>query len=236
MAYAGSRVTLRDTTRKKAVETSALKDWRRREQSARHETLAEEDRNWTVERWLLRVRHVRTLQVAAAPHLRAPAVTQETQAAEGEEKQMKEEQDALSVVTREAMALRAQLAERDERVRSLEAALARAENVLADIGDAEGPDRRGVMPTRKTYETWASNALPLIRSALAASPAPTDGKPYKAAHYPEGMGEESRRLHREYNVAVTAQMNGANNGADIVRITDECAAKGIILVPRGEKL
>ena len=69
------------------------------------------------------------------------------------------------------------LAERDERVRSLEAALARAENVLADIGDAEGPDRRGVMPTRKTYETWASNALPLIRSALTAS-APA-GEPSK---------------------------------------------------------
>ena len=56
------------------------------------------------------------------------------------------------------------------------------------------------------------------------------------AHYPAGMGEESRRLHREYNVLVAAQNAGAKNGADVVRLTDECAAKGIILVPGGENL
>jgi len=50
------------------------------------------------------------------------------------------------------------------------------------------------------------------------------------------MGEESRRLHREYNALVEAQRNGAKNGADVARLTDECAAKGIILVPRGENL
>ncbi len=55
-------------------------------------------------------------------------------------------------------------------------------------------------------------------------------------HYPEGMGEESRRLHREYNALVAAQNNGARNGAEVVRLTDECAAKGIILVPGGENL
>lgn len=57
-----------------------------------------------------------------------------------------------------------------------------------------------------------------------------------ATHYPPGMGEESRRLHREYNALVEAQRNGAKNGPDVVRLTDECAAKGIILVPNGENL
>ena len=55
-------------------------------------------------------------------------------------------------------------------------------------------------------------------------------------NYPPGMGEESRRLHREYNALVEAQLNGAKNGAEVVRLTDECAAKGIILVPGGENL
>lgn len=55
-------------------------------------------------------------------------------------------------------------------------------------------------------------------------------------HYPPGMGEESRRLHREYLALVEAQHFGAKNGADVVRLTDECAAKGIILVPGGEHL
>lgn len=57
-----------------------------------------------------------------------------------------------------------------------------------------------------------------------------------ARHYPAGMGEESRRLHREYNRLVEAQRNGAKNGSDVVKHTDECAAKGIILVPGGESL
>lgn len=57
-----------------------------------------------------------------------------------------------------------------------------------------------------------------------------------ATHYPPGMGEESRRLHREYNALVEAQRNGARNGADVVRLTDDCAAKGIVLVPGGENL
>jgi hypothetical protein len=55
-------------------------------------------------------------------------------------------------------------------------------------------------------------------------------------HYPPGMGEESRRLHREYNALVAAQLNGAKNGPDVVKLTDECAAKGIVLVPGGEWL
>jgi len=62
-----------------------------------------------------------------------------------------------------------------------------------------------------------------------------------ATHYPIGMGDESRRLHREYNRLVETQRNGAKNGgakngAEVVKLTDECAAKGIILVPGGENL
>jgi hypothetical protein len=56
------------------------------------------------------------------------------------------------------------------------------------------------------------------------------------AHYPDDMGEESRRLHHEYNGLVAAQRDGAKNSADVVRLTDECNAKGIILVPGGENL
>lgn len=55
-------------------------------------------------------------------------------------------------------------------------------------------------------------------------------------HYPAGMGDESRRLHREYNALAKAQEAGAKNGADVRRLTDECAAKGIILVTGGERL
>lgn len=55
-------------------------------------------------------------------------------------------------------------------------------------------------------------------------------------HYPFGMGEESRRLHREYNALVASQRAGVNNGNEVIRLTDECAAKGIILVPGGENL
>jgi hypothetical protein len=58
--------------------------------------------------------------------------------------------------------------------------------------------------------------------------------PFK--HYPTGMGDESRRLHREYLKLVRAQEAGAKNGPEVVRLTDECAAKGIILVPGGENL
>lgn len=61
--------------------------------------------------------------------------------------------------------------------------------------------------------------------------------PKPATHnYPPGMGEESRRLHREYNALVEAQRQGVKNGAEVVRVTDECNAKGIILVPGGEHL
>ena len=58
----------------------------------------------------------------------------------------------------------------------------------------------------------------------------------RAPHYPAGMGDESRRLHREYNRLVEAQRLGAKNGAEVIALTDECSAKGIILVPGGERL
>jgi hypothetical protein len=57
-----------------------------------------------------------------------------------------------------------------------------------------------------------------------------------ATHYPLGMGEESRRLHREYLALVEAQRAGAKNGAEVRKLTDECEAKGIILVHGGENL
>ncbi len=55
-------------------------------------------------------------------------------------------------------------------------------------------------------------------------------------HCPPGMEEASRRLHREYRALIDAQNKGAQNGPEVVRLTDECAAKGIILIPGGENL
>jgi hypothetical protein len=55
-------------------------------------------------------------------------------------------------------------------------------------------------------------------------------------HYPFGMGEESRRLHREYNRLVAEQRAGAKNGPEVVKLTDEAASKGITLVTGGEDL
>lgn len=57
-----------------------------------------------------------------------------------------------------------------------------------------------------------------------------------AQHYPPGMGDESRRLHREYNELVRAQGYGAKNGELLRALTNECADKGIVLVPGGEDL
>ena len=63
------------------------------------------------------------------------------------------------------------------------------------------------------------------------TPKPTLATP---APYPPGMGEEPRRLHREYNKLVEAQLKGEKNGAEVIRLTDECAAKGVTLVPGGD--
>ena len=56
-----------------------------------------------------------------------------------------------------------------------------------------------------------------------------------AKHFPPGLGAESRRLHREYSTLVRAQRGGAENAADVIRVTDEAARLGIVLVPGGEK-
>lgn len=55
-------------------------------------------------------------------------------------------------------------------------------------------------------------------------------------HYPLGMGEASRRLHRQYKILEAAQRAGAKNGADVARLVDECGELGIVLVPGGENL
>jgi deoxycytidylate deaminase len=78
----------------------------------------------------------------------------------------------------------------------------------------------------------------IVEALACARTMETEGRQWvgAATHYPRGMGEESRRLHREYNALVEAQRNGAKNGADVVRLTDEASDKGIILVPGGEHL
>jgi hypothetical protein len=99
-----------------------------------------------------------------------------------------------------------------------------------------------------TIRAWVAERIRLVKNtpedaqiveALAcADTMEREGRRWVSlpTHYPLGMGEESRRLHREYNRLVEAQNNGAKNGAEVVRLTDECAAKGIILVPGGERL
>jgi len=96
-----------------------------------------------------------------------------------------------------------------------------------------------------TIRAWVAERIRLgknvehdeqIKEALAcADTMEAEGRKWvgAATHYPPGMGEESRRLHREYNALVAAQNMGAKNGLEVVRLTDECAAKGI---PGGERL
>ncbi len=78
----------------------------------------------------------------------------------------------------------------------------------------------------------------IVEALACAQTMESEGRQWvgAATHYPPGMGEESRRLHREYSVLEKAQRAGAKNGAEVVRLTDECNAKGIILVPGGENL
>jgi hypothetical protein len=47
---------------------------------------------------------------------------------------------------------------------------------------------------------------------------------------------ESVRLHWRYRELEEAQRRGAENAAEVIKLTDECAAKGIVLVPGGERL
>jgi hypothetical protein len=78
----------------------------------------------------------------------------------------------------------------------------------------------------------------IVEALACAETMETEGRQWvtQPTHYPPGMGEESRRLHCEYAALEAAQRAGAKNGAEVVRLTDECAAKGIILVPGGENL
>lgn len=86
----------------------------------------------------------------------------------------------------------------------------------------------------KNVETDAQ----IVEARTCANTMEKEGRQWvgAATHYPLGMGEESRRLHREYNKLVEAQRRGEMNGSQVVALTDECAAKGIILVPNGENL
>jgi hypothetical protein len=78
----------------------------------------------------------------------------------------------------------------------------------------------------------------IVEALNCAKVMETEGAKWKTQpwHYPIGMGEESRRLHREYNKLSREQSAGARNAAEVRKITDECEEKGIILVPGGENL
>lgn len=78
----------------------------------------------------------------------------------------------------------------------------------------------------------------IVEARACADTMESEGRQWvgQATHYPLGMGEESRRLHREYNKLVEAQRRGEMNGYQVVALTDECAERGIILVPNGENL
>lgn len=97
--------------------------------------------------------------------------------------------------------------------------------------------------TKESVVEWAASWVPDVPAgqkqrfaeALAAE-LKNWREPESRAHYPEGMGDESRRIHREYNALVAAQRAGAKNGAEVIKLTDEAAAKGIVLVPGGENL
>ena len=99
-----------------------------------------------------------------------------------------------------------------------------------------------------TIRAWVAERLRLGKNAAddaqivealeCAKTMETEGRKWvgAATHYPPGMGDESRRLHREYNALVKAQNDGARNGPEVIRLTDEAAQKGIILVSGGENL
>src|SRR5882724_4444922 len=65
----------------------------------------------------------------------------------------------------------------------------------------------------------------IVEALAIAEVMETEGRQWvdAATHYPLGMGEESRRLHREYDALEKAQRDGAKNGAEVRRLTDECA-------------
>jgi hypothetical protein len=86
--------------------------------------------------------------------------------------------------------------------------------------------------TRFFFDTGADDddGLPIYAEEFVAYAIP----PMESLDARVARWEESVRLHREYNDLVTAQLAGAKNGAEVVRLTDECSTKGIILVPGGD--
>jgi hypothetical protein len=99
---------------------------------------------------------------------------------------------------------------------------------ILEVSPAAYAEIRGALEKAGYEHAFHDDVVDMHGIALKAAEQPK--------HYPNGMGEESRRLHREYNALVAAQRAGAKNGAEVVRVTDEAAAKGIILVPNGENL
>jgi hypothetical protein len=105
--------------------------------------------------------------------------------------------------------------------------------------DAAAPDAiRAWAAVRVQLGKNAETDPQIVEARACADAMEAEGRRWvgAATHYPPGMGEESRRLHREYNRLVEAQRAGAKNGAEVVALTDECSAKGIVLVPGGENL
>lgn len=114
--------------------------------------------------------------------------------------------------------------------KKIDAVVAQARAVIAEQDHANDINARLQRGEAVTFNIGGGpSAIDGLRAALADLDAPW--KPY-----PPGMQAESQRLHREYNALVAAQRNGARNGAEVVKLTDECNAKGIILVPGGENL
>lgn len=99
------------------------------------------------------------------------------------------------------------------------------------------------MLSRESLIEWAAHWVPADtrqRFTEALTSELADWTPSRVGPtslpYPPGMREESRRLHSEYKALIQAQSVGAQNSAEVIRLTDECARKGIILVPGGEHL
>ena len=91
------------------------------------------------------------------------------------------------------------LDEAEARAERLREALVRANNVLSDIGDSDGPTRDGESMSLALAETWAANALPMIRAALAETSPKTserDGREGDPAETPQEPGTSSRGIPR----------------------------------------
>lgn len=107
--------------------------------------------------------------------------------------------------------------------------------VLAAVGKTQRWGLESTNPEipvmeRETNRDWILRELKDLETAIARV------RKFLFRPYPTGLGDESRRLHREYSALEAAQRAGAKNAADVIRVTDEAARLGIILVPGGENL